>query len=102
MRGRAELSATPVRVRKDGVWQPVDTTPIKQDGVINPKAAKGDSTLSAGGDATLVKVSGGPAAISAPVPLPPPQPGSCTVIPSSSGSRPDDPPKRMAPIPGRN
>ncbi|MGA4989228.1 hypothetical protein [Nonomuraea bangladeshensis] len=72
---RAELSTTPIRVQKDGAWQPVDTTLVEKDGIIQPKAVKGDITLSAGGGTTLVKLTGerGPASIAASVTLPEPQ-----------------------------
>ncbi|MEU2225939.1 LamG-like jellyroll fold domain-containing protein [Streptomyces sp. NPDC018347] len=45
----AESSAVVERVRKDGVWMPVDTTLVQQaDGALAPKAAH-DVTLSGGG-----------------------------------------------------
>ncbi|WP_141704021.1 DNRLRE domain-containing protein [Planobispora rosea] len=54
---RVELSTEPVRVKKaDGKgFTPIDTTLIKADGVIKPKAAKGDLVLSVGRDKTLLK-----------------------------------------------
>ncbi|MBG0824928.1 Ig-like domain-containing protein [Planomonospora sp. ID91781] len=52
----AEVHSTPIRVEKDGAWQPIDTRLVEQDGVIKPKAIKGDLTLSTGGDSTVVKI----------------------------------------------
>ncbi|MEV4751523.1 DNRLRE domain-containing protein [Streptosporangium amethystogenes subsp. fukuiense] len=54
---RVELSTEPVRVKKangEG-FTPIDTTLVQQDGVIKPKAIKGDLTLSAGADTVLLK-----------------------------------------------
>ncbi|MEU8055186.1 DNRLRE domain-containing protein [Microbispora bryophytorum] len=54
---RMELNLEPVRVKNadgDG-FTPIDTTLVEADGVIKPKAAKGDLTLSAGGDTTAIK-----------------------------------------------
>ncbi|MBG0824881.1 DNRLRE domain-containing protein [Planomonospora sp. ID91781] len=54
---RVELSTEPVRVKKaDGKgFTPIDTTLVEADGVIKPKAAKGNLVLSAGRDKTLLK-----------------------------------------------
>jgi len=54
---RTELYIEPVRVKKpEGKgFTPIDTTLVKQDGVIKPKAIKGDLTLSAGADTTVLK-----------------------------------------------
>ncbi|WP_203863748.1 DNRLRE domain-containing protein, partial [Planobispora rosea] len=54
---RMELSTEPVRVKKvkgEG-FTPIDTTLVQQDGVIKPKAVKGDLTLSAGAETVLLK-----------------------------------------------
>ncbi|WP_167530774.1 DNRLRE domain-containing protein, partial [Microbispora hainanensis] len=54
---RMELNLEPVRVKNadgDG-FSLIDTTLVEADGVIKPKAAKGDLTLSAGGDTTAIK-----------------------------------------------
>ncbi|MBB4935992.1 hypothetical protein FHR32_000297 [Streptosporangium album] len=71
----AEVHSTPIRVQKDGAWQPIDTRLVEQDGVIKPKAIKGDLTLSAGGDMTLVKIKNekGKAAVAATGKLPKPR-----------------------------
>ncbi|MFF4416174.1 DNRLRE domain-containing protein [Streptosporangium sp. NPDC001559] len=83
-----ELYSTPIRVQKNGTWQPVDTTLVEEDGVIRPKAIKGEFTLSAGGDTTLLRTEGdkGQAAISAAVKLPKPQlAGDTATYPSAYG-----------------
>ncbi|WP_344977992.1 hypothetical protein [Streptosporangium fragile] len=85
---RAEVSTTPVRVQKDGIWQPVDPTLVEKDGVIQPKAVTGDITLSAGGNTDLVKVTGdrGPASVAAPATLPKPQlKGNTATYPDAYG-----------------
>ena len=72
----AELTAVPVRVRKDGKWVGVDTTLGKgSDGVVEPKAADGDLTLSPGGDAALATLrrDGKSLALSWPGTLPAPE-----------------------------
>ncbi|MEU7457539.1 DNRLRE domain-containing protein [Streptosporangium roseum] len=54
---RMELHAQPIRVKKakgDG-FTPIDTTLIEDNGVIKPKAIKGDLTLSAGENTALLK-----------------------------------------------
>lgn len=51
----AELSTTPVRVRRGGGWVPVDLTLEQRDGVVRPKAAAA-LELSAGGTTTAVKL----------------------------------------------
>ncbi|MFS1299376.1 LamG-like jellyroll fold domain-containing protein [Streptosporangium longisporum] len=83
-----ELHSTPIRVQKNGTWQPIDTTLVEENGVIKPKAAKGDLILSAGGDTALVKVKGdkGEAVISAATKLPKPQlSGNTATYPSAYG-----------------
>ncbi len=54
---RVELSTEPVRVKKaDGKgFTPIDTTLVEANGVIKPKAAKGNLVLSVGRDKTLLK-----------------------------------------------
>jgi hypothetical protein len=70
----SEVHSGPIRVRKDGVWQPIDTTLVEKDGLIRPKAIKGDLSFSAGGGTTLAKVKNakGEAKILAPAKLPKP------------------------------
>ncbi|MEV6983688.1 DUF4082 domain-containing protein [Sphaerisporangium sp. NPDC051017] len=50
----------PIRVKnaKGDGFVPVDTTLVEADGVVGPKAAKGDLTLSAGGDTAVIKSKG--------------------------------------------
>ncbi|MFI6888828.1 DNRLRE domain-containing protein [Streptosporangium canum] len=54
---RMELHTQPIRVKKakgEG-FTPIDTTLVEDNGVIKPKAVKGDLTLSAGQDTVLLK-----------------------------------------------
>ncbi|MER7506714.1 hypothetical protein AB0L05_42150 [Nonomuraea pusilla] len=85
----AELTTTPIRVMKDGVWQPVDTTLVERDGLIQPKAVKDNIVLSSGDDTTLIKVAGneGPASIAAPNTLPKPRLKDNTATYSSAYGR---------------
>ncbi|MFI7638897.1 LamG-like jellyroll fold domain-containing protein [Nonomuraea sp. NPDC049400] len=71
---QAELSSTPIRVKKDGAWQPIDTRLIEKDGVLQPKASLGDLTLSAGGGTNAVTYTDdkGKASLAAPATLPKP------------------------------
>ncbi|MEU3164047.1 DNRLRE domain-containing protein [Streptosporangium sp. NPDC006930] len=72
---RMEQYLEPIRVKNaGGGFTPIDTTLVEADGVIKPKAAKGDLTLSAGGNTEAIKSkSGGLAArIDAPRTLPKP------------------------------
>ncbi|MFE0074717.1 DNRLRE domain-containing protein [Nonomuraea sp. NPDC059023] len=71
---QAGLSATPVRVKKDGEWRTVDPTLIEATGTLQPKASLGNLRLSLGGDATAIRYTdaAGETAISAPSPLPRP------------------------------
>ncbi|WP_113705337.1 DNRLRE domain-containing protein [Nonomuraea lactucae] len=85
---RAELSSTPVRVKKDGAWQPVDPTLVEEGGVLRPKASEGDLELSPGGDSTAVSYTDdkGRTAIAAPTTLPKPVvKGNTATYPSAYG-----------------
>ncbi|WP_061297980.1 DNRLRE domain-containing protein [Herbidospora cretacea] len=70
-----ELHTTPIRIRQDGRWRPIDTTLMEADGVIRPKAAKGDLTLSPGGDTAVLKTASdaGEVSVHAPRDLPRPE-----------------------------
>ncbi|MFC7642785.1 hypothetical protein ACFQX6_18995 [Streptosporangium lutulentum] len=74
---RMELHTEPLRVKnaKGDGFVPVDTTLVKKDGVIKPKAIKGDLTLSAGDDSFVLKSKGvkGTAEIAPPDKLPKPK-----------------------------
>ncbi|MEU4770143.1 DNRLRE domain-containing protein [Actinosynnema sp. NPDC023794] len=50
----SELTSTPVRVRKNGTWTPIDTTLVEESGVVRPKATKGVLVLPSGGSSDLV------------------------------------------------
>ncbi|MEV0254748.1 LamG domain-containing protein [Streptomyces sp. NPDC050732] len=66
----------PVRARKDGKWEPVDTDLVKAaDGSLTPKVTTTGLTFSAGGDAPLVRMTkaGRELALSWPGKLPEPQ-----------------------------
>ena len=52
---RMEQYLEPIRVKTADGFTPVDTTLIATDGVIKPKAIKGDLTLSTGGDTAAIK-----------------------------------------------
>ncbi|WP_329093836.1 DNRLRE domain-containing protein [Streptosporangium sp. NBC_01469] len=54
---RMELHAQPIRVKKakGNGFTPIDTTLVEEDGVIKPKAVKGELTLSVGDDTALLK-----------------------------------------------
>lgn len=88
---RMELHTQPIRVKKakgEG-FTPIDTTLVEDNGVIKPKAAKGDLTLSAGEDAVLLKskTARGTAEIAAPGKLPEPKlTGSTATYPSAYGA----------------
>ncbi|MFB9965763.1 DNRLRE domain-containing protein, partial [Sinosporangium siamense] len=85
---RAEVSSTPIRVKRDGGWKPIDLTLVEQDGVLRPKAAPGPLSLSAGGDTTAVTYirDEGRAAIAAPATLPRPiVKGNTATYPSAYG-----------------
>ncbi|MGW5686029.1 LamG-like jellyroll fold domain-containing protein [Nonomuraea sp. NPDC003754] len=94
---RMESSAQPIRKRNaDGKgFTPIDTTLVKADGAIKPKATLGDLILSAGRDKTLLKsqATGAEAAaddatakISTPLALPEPQlKGNTATYPGAYG-----------------
>lgn len=73
----------PVRVKRDGVWKKVDTTLVAENGVVRPRVAKLDISLSDGGDTALLTARGetlgaekdkaGEVKISAPSELPAPK-----------------------------
>ncbi|MCH5676737.1 VCBS repeat-containing protein [Streptomyces gilvus] len=64
----------PVRVKREGVWTPVDTTLAETAGRVSPKAAPGRVTFSAGGDDRLVTLTdqGGELTLTWPASLPVP------------------------------
>ncbi|MFI6540707.1 DNRLRE domain-containing protein [Nonomuraea sp. NPDC050547] len=68
------MSSTPVRVKKNGAWTPIDLTLVETDGVVRPKASLGDLILSAGGDTTAARFTDvtGATAVGAPATLPKP------------------------------
>ncbi|MEU9835947.1 DNRLRE domain-containing protein, partial [Streptosporangium sp. NPDC048047] len=85
---RMEQYLEPIRVKNangDG-FTPIDTTLVKADGVIKPKAAKGGLTLSAGGDTEAIKSRNGDIAarIDAPRTLPKPTLNGSTATYSSA------------------
>lgn len=51
---RLEMNTTPIRVKRDGSWQPVDTTLVVRDGAVRPRMTTSDLALSDGGDTTLL------------------------------------------------
>ncbi|MFJ6695462.1 FG-GAP repeat domain-containing protein [Streptomyces sp. NPDC091272] len=71
---RRTQHTVPVRVKREGVWTPVDTTLAAVAGRIAPKAAIGKVTFSAGGSAPLVTLTeqGRSVSLSWPRPLPAP------------------------------
>ncbi|MFJ5258844.1 FG-GAP repeat domain-containing protein [Streptomyces sp. NPDC088387] len=71
---RTTQHTLPVRVKREGRWADVDTTLAEAAGRIQPKAAPGRVTFSAGGDAPLVTLTdqGGELALTWPTPLPKP------------------------------
>ncbi|MEU0517125.1 DNRLRE domain-containing protein [Streptosporangium sp. NPDC006007] len=88
----AEFYSTPIRVRKGEEWQPIDLTLVEEDGVIRPKASRGDLRLSDGGDTSLLKVKGerGQASVSAPSKLPKPAlKGNTATYPDAYGPNTD-------------
>jgi hypothetical protein len=61
----AEVSAEPVRVRRDGAWVPVDTTLVARgDGTVAPAAAALDVSFSGGGSGPLVRMATGTRSVS--------------------------------------
>ncbi|MGW0586703.1 DNRLRE domain-containing protein [Streptosporangium sp. NPDC002607] len=85
---RMEQYLEPIRVKNadDDGFTPLDTTLVKADGVIKPKAAKGGLTLSAGGDTEAIKSKSGDMAarIDAPRTLPKPTLNGSTATYSSA------------------
>ncbi|WP_256105607.1 VCBS repeat-containing protein [Streptomyces sp. ODS05-4] len=71
---RTTQHSVPFRVKREGVWTPVDTDLAAVSGRIAPKAAVGDVTFSAGGTAPLVTLTdqGRTLSLSWPKPLPQP------------------------------
>ncbi|MBB6472644.1 DNRLRE domain-containing protein [Sphaerisporangium rubeum] len=55
---RTEIFAGPVRVKRDGVWTPVDTTLVERDGHLEPRspAAGAEVEISAGGTGPLAEL----------------------------------------------
>ncbi|WP_435281733.1 hypothetical protein [Streptomyces koelreuteriae] len=55
-----ESSTGPIRVKDEkGAWRDVDTTLVLRDGVVQPKRAAADITISAGGSGPLAQVGEG-------------------------------------------
>lgn len=54
-----EISNAPIRVREGDGWEPVDLDLAVRDGVVRPKAAPGEVSLSAGGRDALMRLSVG-------------------------------------------
>ncbi|WP_283134725.1 Ig-like domain-containing protein [Rhizohabitans arisaemae] len=78
------VSLTPVRTKRNGQWQAIDTTLVLEDGIVRPKVTKLDLALSNGGDGPLLKATGeslgtakdgkpGEIVVAAPAKLPAPQ-----------------------------
>ncbi|WP_326828976.1 DNRLRE domain-containing protein [Streptosporangium sp. NBC_01810] len=73
----------PVRIKQDGAWRGIDTTLVAENGVVKPRVAKLDISLSNGGTTTLLTAKGeslgakkgkaGEVEISAPSKLPAPK-----------------------------
>jgi hypothetical protein len=58
---RTEISTEPVRVKRNGVWEPIDTTLVVQGNAVKPRAAKSDLVLSNGGKTDLLTAGDDPA-----------------------------------------
>ncbi|MFD3972086.1 VCBS repeat-containing protein [Streptomyces cyaneofuscatus] len=71
---RRTQHTVPVRVKREGVWTPIDTTLTEVAGRVAPKAAAGKVTFSAGGSGPLVTLTdqGRDLSLSWPKPLPAP------------------------------
>lgn len=71
---RRTQHTVPVRVKREGVWTPIDTTLTQVAGRIAPRAASGRVTFSTGGSAPLVTLTdqGRELSLSWPKPLPAP------------------------------
>ncbi|MFC4534682.1 DUF4082 domain-containing protein [Sphaerisporangium dianthi] len=57
---RVEMSTSPVRVKRNGTWETIDTTLVVQDGEVRPRVAKSDLALSAGGNRNVLAASADP------------------------------------------
>ncbi|MFI7055016.1 Ig-like domain-containing protein [Streptosporangium canum] len=72
-----EFYTDPIRFKRDGVWQQVDTTLVADNGTIKPRATKVGLTLSPGGGSDLLTAAsqrdGSTIKISAPQKLPAPK-----------------------------
>ena len=51
---RTVMSTEPIRVKRNGSWQPIDTTLIAQGDTVTPRVAKSDLVLSNGGKPDLL------------------------------------------------
>ncbi|WP_162602879.1 VCBS repeat-containing protein [Streptomyces sp. CS090A] len=71
---RRTQHSVPVRVKREGVWTPIDTTLAEVAGRVAPKAAAGKVTFSAGGSGPLVTLTdqGRDLSLTWPEPLPAP------------------------------
>jgi hypothetical protein len=49
-----EMHTVPVRFQRNGIWEPVDTTLVVDQGVVRPRAARSGLVLSNGGGTKLV------------------------------------------------
>ncbi|MFI6456848.1 LamG-like jellyroll fold domain-containing protein [Streptosporangium amethystogenes] len=79
-------------MKKNGDWQSIDPTLIEENGVLRPKATKGDISLSLGGDTTAVAYSGekGKGSVSVPGVLPKPAvKGNTATYPDAYGTGAD-------------
>ncbi|MEU8272123.1 Ig-like domain-containing protein [Sphaerisporangium sp. NPDC049002] len=56
-----EMSTSPVRVKRNGAWEAIDTTLVVQGNMVKPRVAKSDLVLSYGGKTDLLKASTDPA-----------------------------------------
>ncbi|WP_030453973.1 DNRLRE domain-containing protein [Herbidospora cretacea] len=75
-------------MREDGAWRDIDTTLVRENGVIRPKSIKGEFTLSAGGDLAFAeaRTDQGKAEVRATAKLPKPQlSGDTATYPSAYG-----------------
>ncbi|WP_283136965.1 LamG-like jellyroll fold domain-containing protein [Rhizohabitans arisaemae] len=56
---RTELHSSPIRVKRQGVWTPIDTTLVEENGIVRPKVTTTELMLSAGGDTTIATTGSG-------------------------------------------